>query len=402
MYIFGVLIILNMRKTIILLAAVAGIQASAQSWNLTGNSGTNPTTNFIGTTDNQSLILKTNNAEKMRITPEGRFIFHGVTTAGQLWDKNLFFGGGMDQTTSTNNAVFGMGALTQLTEGGGNTAVGTNAMSIFTNGIMNVAIGFNSMRSSISGNYNTALGMNALETFKTGDFNIAIGQAAIASGSLTGNYNIALGVSALRYINSGNYNTILGGESFRSIVNGSHNINIGHSNAKLITSGNNNIIIGNFINPYNTISPENELNIGNWIVGNNGTIGIGQFASQLPADGVAQDGEKYKLFVKDGIKTEKVKVDIAANNGWADYVFEKDYKLMPLNDLAQFIDKNGHLPEVPTTEEAIKNGIELKAMNILLLKKVEELTLHLIDQNKELKSQKEEIEALKKQVNLSK
>lgn len=380
-----------MRKTIILLAAVAGIQASAQSWNLTGNTGTNPTTNFIGTTDNQSLIFKANNAEKMRITPEGRFIFHGVTTAGQLWDKNLFFGGGVNQTTTSNNTVFGMGALTQLTEGDGNTAVGTNAMSIFTKGTMNVAIGFNSMRNTVSGNYNTALGMNALETLKTGDFNVGIGHATMSSGSLTGNYNIALGVSTLRYINSGNYNTILGGESFRAIVNGSHNINIGHSNARLITSGNNNIFIGNFINPYNTTSPENELNIGNWIVGNNGTIGIGQFTSQLPADGVAQDGEKYKLFVKDGIRTEKVKVDIADNNGWADYVFEKDYKLMPLNEVEQFINKNGHLPEVPTTEEAIKNGIELKAMNILLLKKIEELTLYNIEQQKR-------IEALEKKV----
>ncbi|MEJ5051848.1 hypothetical protein WH221_18625 [Chryseobacterium culicis] len=380
-----------MRKTIVLLAAIAGIQANAQSWNLTGNSGTNSTTNFIGTTDNQSLVFTTNNAEKMKITTEGRFIFHGVTAPGQIWDKNLFFGGGVNTTTTANNTVFGMGALTQLTEGGGNTAVGTNSLSLFTNGTMNVAIGFNSMRSTVSGNSNTALGMNALESFKTGDFNVAIGQAAMASGSLTGNFNVALGVSALRYINSGNSNIVVGAESFRSIVNGSNNINLGFSNAKLITSGNNNIFIGNYITPYNTASPENELNIGNWIVGNNGTIGIGEFTNQLPADGVAPDGKKYKLFVKDGIRTEKVKVDIADNNGWADYVFEKDYKLMPLNDLAKFIDKNGHLPEVPTTEQAIKNGIELKEMNILLLKKIEELTLYTLEQQKRIEALEQKV-----------
>jgi len=99
----------------------------------------------------------------------------------------------------------------------------------------------------------------------------------------------------------------------------------------------------------------------------------------------------YKLFVKDGIKTEKVKVEIAASNGWADYVFEQDYPLMPLNELDQFIKTNGHLPEVPTTEEAIANGIELKEMNILLLKKIEELTLYTIEQQKR-------IEALEKKV----
>lgn len=97
----------------------------------------------------------------------------------------------------------------------------------------------------------------------------------------------------------------------------------------------------------------------------------------------------YRLFVKDGIRTEKVKVEIAAENGWADYVFNKDYKLMSLKDVESYINTNGHLPEVPSTEEAIKNGIELKAMNILLLKKVEELTLHLIGQNKRI----EELEA---------
>lgn len=92
----------------------------------------------------------------------------------------------------------------------------------------------------------------------------------------------------------------------------------------------------------------------------------------------------YRLFVKDGIKTEKVKVEIGAENGWADYVFAKDYKLMPLQELESYISNNGHLPEVPSTEEAIQNGIELKEMNILLLKKVEELTLHLIEQNKRI------------------
>jgi len=92
----------------------------------------------------------------------------------------------------------------------------------------------------------------------------------------------------------------------------------------------------------------------------------------------------YRLFVKDGIRTEKIKVDIAANNGWADYVFEPEYNLMPLTEVEQFIKQNGHLPEVPTTAEAIANGIELKEMNILLLKKVEELTLYSIELQKRI------------------
>lgn len=98
------------------------------------------------------------------------------------------------------------------------------------------------------------------------------------------------------------------------------------------------------------------------------------------------DCDDYRLFVKDGIRTEKIKVDIAANNGWADYVFEPGYNLMPLTEVEQFIKENGHLPEVPTTEEAIANGIELKEMNILLLKKVEELTLYSIELQKRIEA----------------
>ena len=94
----------------------------------------------------------------------------------------------------------------------------------------------------------------------------------------------------------------------------------------------------------------------------------------------------YKLFVKDGIRTEKVKVDIATGV-WADYVFKKDYQLRPLAEVEKFIAKNGHLPEVPSEKEAIANGIELKEMNILLLKKVEELTLYTLQQQKQIDEQ---------------
>ncbi|MCS3868682.1 hypothetical protein J3D55_001598 [Chryseobacterium ginsenosidimutans] len=377
-----------MKKTIILIGAVIGFTANAQ-WNLTGNAGTNPPTNFLGTLDNQPLVFKTNNVEKMRINPDGRFIFLNLSSTGQVWDKNLFFAGGVNNATSILNTVFGIGAFTQNTTGAGNTAIGSNVMSILSSGDGNTALGSGAMTSAQSGSHNVAIGANALESFLSGTGNTVVGSHAMAYGS-TGTNNTAVGLSVLRYLKTGNANISVGGESFRALDNGSNNINLGYSNAKNIISGNNNVFIGTNINPYSA-TPESELNIGNWIIGNNGTIGIGQFTNQLPADGIAADGEKYKLFVKDGIKTEKVKVDIAASNGWADYVFEKDYKLMPLNKVEKFINENGHLPEVPTTEEAIKNGIELKEMNILLLKKIEELTLYTIEQQKR-------IEALEKKV----
>lgn len=127
-------------------------------------------------------------------------------------------------------------------------------------------------------------------------------------------------------------------------------------------------------------------------ISSNEKIGMGTNSiNQLGQDG-------YRLFVKDGIKTEKIKVEIAASNGWADYVFEKKYNLMPLKELQTYIDSNGHLPEVPTTEEAISNGIELKEMNILLLKKVEELTLYTLQQQKNIDDQNKRIEMLEKKL----
>lgn len=104
----------------------------------------------------------------------------------------------------------------------------------------------------------------------------------------------------------------------------------------------------------------------------------------------------YRLFVKDGIRTEKIKVDIAANNGWADYVFEEDYKLRPLEDLEKFIKNNKHLPEVPTADEVTKNGVELGELNVVLLKKIEELTLYIIEQNKRIIQQEDRIKRLEK------
>lgn len=90
----------------------------------------------------------------------------------------------------------------------------------------------------------------------------------------------------------------------------------------------------------------------------------------------------YRLFVKDGIKTEKVKVEIASANGWADYVFEKDYKLMPLAELEKQIKEKGHLPNIPSASEVFENGINLGEMDAKLLAKIEELTLYTIDLNK--------------------
>ncbi|WP_374444062.1 hypothetical protein [Epilithonimonas sp.] len=389
-----------MRKAFLFcILALTGI-VKAQ-WSLTGNTGTTPGTNFIGTTDSKDLVFKTNNTEKMRLSTNGRLVFYN-SSISPTWANNIYIGGG-NEIPSNNaggvnyaNVAVGLGSMNANNTGNSNTAIGFNSLASNTSGSFNVALGVNSLINSTTGNYNVSVGLNALSRLTTGNNNTALGYLALNGGSaysITGNDNTAVGNSSLRGLgNNSSNNTAIGSNSFILLRTGNNNISVGYNNVTAeIFNANNNIYIGNNLTN-KAATPNNELNIGDWIIGNNGTIGIGQFTSALPADGVASDGNKYKLFVKDGIRTEKVKVDIAADNAWADYVFAKDYKLMSLKDIENYITANGHLPEVPSTEEAIKNGIELKEMNILLLKKVEELTLHLIKQDKRI----EELEAQNK------
>lgn len=71
-------------------------------------------------------------------------------------------------------------------------------------------------------------------------------------------------------------------------------------------------------------------------------------------------------------------------NVWADYVFKPNYNLMSLTDLERFIKANNHLPDVPSTSEVKDKGINLADMNAKLLQKVEELTLYIIKQQKQI------------------
>jgi hypothetical protein len=97
--------------------------------------------------------------------------------------------------------------------------------------------------------------------------------------------------------------------------------------------------------------------------------------------GIGTDNPDAKLAVKGDIHTREVRVDMTGAVG-PDYVFEKNYDLLPLVQLESYINQNKHLPEVPSAKEMEENGLNLKEMNLILLRKIEELTLHVIDQSK--------------------
>ncbi|MBY0435310.1 MAG: hypothetical protein K2U26_14480 [Cyclobacteriaceae bacterium] len=112
--------------------------------------------------------------------------------------------------------------------------------------------------------------------------------------------------------------------------------------------------------------------------------------------GIGTTNPNQKLTVNGTIYGKEVKVDL--NVPGPDYVFEKDYKLASLDEIKSYIDKHKHLPEVPSAKEMEKNGVQLGEMNMLLLKKVEELTLYMIELKAENQSLKTDNAIIKSRI----
>jgi hypothetical protein len=90
------------------------------------------------------------------------------------------------------------------------------------------------------------------------------------------------------------------------------------------------------------------------------------------------------------------KVMVKAFNNWPDYVFAKTHKLKTLPEIEKYIKQYGHLEDVPTQAQVKEKGIDVGEMNTILLEKVEELTLFMIDQNKTIQELKSQVSELKK------
>ncbi|MDN5215689.1 hypothetical protein QQ020_26665 [Fulvivirgaceae bacterium BMA12] len=117
------------------------------------------------------------------------------------------------------------------------------------------------------------------------------------------------------------------------------------------------------------------------ILNKNGNLGIG-----------TMNPGAFKLAVNGNIRAKEVKIE----TGWFDFVFEDDYDLRTLAEVEEFIKVNKHLPEIPSAKEVEENGVNLGEMEGKLLQKIEELTLYIIDQQKEIKTLKERMITLEK------
>lgn len=344
-----------------------------------------PATN--GIRFNNSTIFKTPGLRNVAIgTNAGANISTGHDNV--LLGENA----GVSLTVATGNAFFGIGAGTRASSASGNTFFGANTGYNTLTGIRNVFLGNGAGISNETGSENTAIGNGA--NFTTTNLTRATVIGAFASVGCSSclvlgdpGVKVGIGLSTPQeklHINGGTIRI-----NFADIPTASGTY------YKLYADANGRIVRDAAV----ATARESSENLTNQDWGkyenhlynlNSGGIIIGTGIDKLP--------ENYKLFVSEGILTEKVKVAIKNSRDWADYVFDDTYPLMPLPDVETFIKTNKHLPEVPSAEQVIGNGLNLAEMDAILLKKVEELTLHLIRLSRDVETLSAENSILKKKV----
>jgi len=245
----------------------APIAPLINGWSINGNSGTVPGTNFLGTTNNQALDIKTGNILHIRIRTNGQI---EVLNTG----RSVFLGEGAGSWDDGNNRYnVGIGtnvmgqAATAATATTGITSIGNNSSQSTTNtaGYNTIAGNFAMGNSPVGGSFNTALGQYALLSHTNGSYNTALGVQVLQYNN-TGNYNVGVGYNPLGQNTSGSENTAIGYTAVGGTTTGNYNVGIGTSALGQQTTVSSNMIIGHQANP----SVINLSRIA--VIGNNGQV----------------------------------------------------------------------------------------------------------------------------------
>lgn len=375
--------------------AIATVDANG--WALDGNAISNSNkaaataASFIGTPAGVPINFKIGGVNS------------GIVGASSIL-LSLGFEAGLSTTGASNTAI-GYRALKQNTTGTNNVAVGTNALTSST-GASNVGVGSAALLSNTTGQSNTAVGTTSLRNNNTGRYNVAVGDGSMFFNT-SGEYNMAVGFAALRENTVGRENMAIGVDALRNYT-GNSNVAIGTGAGRGVlgsSTGSGNVFIGSNAGASEVAS--NKLYLSN----SNTTTPLvyGDFSARFVSIGnvpvdkretVASSGN-YSLIVEKGILSEKLKVALKSTGDWADYVFEPEYKanMLTLEEVEAFTIKNKHLPNVPSAGELVEKGLDFNETSRMFMEKIEELTLYMIEINKEMKALKAENASLKLKLN---
>lgn len=364
--------------------------------------------------------------------------------------QNLFVGAraGLKNSGSYNTFLGGYDTGLSNTTGSYNVYVGNHAGQDATVTLYNTLLGYAAGRAIKSGNGVTAVGYEALGN-TVGDAHrfgtVAVGRSAgnysrgdhsvyvgiYSAQRLNGSYNIAVGYRAGESVpdaEASEYNLFVGAESGSNVNGGDNNVFLGHFSGSSASSGSNNVFLGNN-SGHDVSTGKNNVcigyNAGRGATEVDGKLYISSYDSDPDNDNVHSADDSPLIYgdfltgqvaigttrTSDGThdyaltvagKTASQGVKVTDVSGWPDYVFEDGYELKSLEEVESFIQKNGHLPNVPSAEETEASGFFLEEMDATLLRKIEELTLYSIALKKQNDAAKEDNEQLAKDAQAAK
>lgn len=262
--------------------------SSGSGWSLTGNSGTNASTNYIGTSDDIDVVFKRNT------------IFSGVLgTNNTSFGRNSF---NLATNTGNYNTSLGIFNLNGINSGNYNTSVGYSNLTGTNSGSRNTVIGALNLNSNTSGTANIAIGYSVLNSNTTGSNNIAMGAFTSLYNNTTGDANISIGNAALYNNLSGGYNLAIGDTTLYSNTTASYNVGMGYYAMYRNTTGNNNTAIGVYSMSNNTVGANN-TSLGNSAMSlndsgtSNVAIGVGALYQNLTGNNNVSLGKDSGYYI---------------------------------------------------------------------------------------------------------